>query len=71
MIAKEFICAKIFRAYGTNFFRQNKNLRDHRGGLSRSTLAHVTPTLQRTMGTRGLSGMTTRRQPGRLAAQAA
>jgi hypothetical protein len=31
MIAKEFITAKLFRAYGANFFRQNKKLRDHGG----------------------------------------
>jgi hypothetical protein len=29
MITKTFISAKTFRAYGTNFFRQDKKLRDH------------------------------------------
>jgi hypothetical protein len=29
MIAKTFLLAKLFRAYGTNFFRQEKSLRDH------------------------------------------
>jgi hypothetical protein len=28
MIAKTFLLAKLFRAYGTNFFRQEKSLRD-------------------------------------------
>jgi hypothetical protein len=28
MIAKTFLLAKTFRAYGTNFFRQEKSLRD-------------------------------------------
>jgi hypothetical protein len=31
VIAKTFLLAKLFRAYGTNFFRQEKSLRDHRG----------------------------------------
>jgi hypothetical protein len=29
MIAKLFIIAKTFLAYGVNFFRQDKSLRDH------------------------------------------
>ena len=29
MIAKEFIIAKLFLAYGVNFFRDKKSLRDH------------------------------------------
>jgi hypothetical protein len=29
MIAKEFIIAKLFRAYSTNFLRQEKSLHDH------------------------------------------
>jgi hypothetical protein len=29
VITKEFIIAKIFRAHSTNFFRQEKSLRDH------------------------------------------
>jgi hypothetical protein len=35
MIAKTFLMAKTFHAYGDNFFRQEKSLRDHgdeRGG---------------------------------------
>jgi hypothetical protein len=36
MIAKIFIIAKTFRAYGTNFFRQDKSLRDN--GHSRPAL---------------------------------
>ena len=31
MIAKDFISAKTFRAHSTNFLRQKKTLRDHRG----------------------------------------
>jgi hypothetical protein len=29
MIAKTFLMAKTFHAYGENFFRQEKSLRDH------------------------------------------
>jgi hypothetical protein len=29
MIAKTFLLAKTFRAYGTNFLRQEKSIRDH------------------------------------------
>jgi hypothetical protein len=29
MITKTFLLAKLFRAYGTNFFRQEKSFRDH------------------------------------------
>jgi hypothetical protein len=29
MIAKTFLLAKLFRAYGTNFLPQEKSLRDH------------------------------------------
>jgi hypothetical protein len=31
MITKTFLLAKTFRAHGTNFFRQEKSLRDQRG----------------------------------------
>jgi hypothetical protein len=35
VIAKTFLSAKTFRAYGTNFFRQEKSFRDHGGALGR------------------------------------
>jgi len=36
VIAKTFLSAKTFRAYGTNFFRQEKSFRDHGRALGRS-----------------------------------
>jgi hypothetical protein len=36
MITKPFFIAKTFRAHSTNFFRQEKSLRDHRHALGRS-----------------------------------
>jgi hypothetical protein len=38
MIAKTFFIAKTFRAYGTNFLRQEKSLRDHGGEVGRPML---------------------------------
>jgi hypothetical protein len=35
MIVKDFISAKTFRAYGANFLRQAKSLRDHGGAPGR------------------------------------
>jgi hypothetical protein len=35
IMAKDFIIAKTFRAYSTNFFRQDKSLRDHGGSVTR------------------------------------
>jgi hypothetical protein len=34
MITKDYFMAKTFRAYGANFFRQEKSLRDHGGSLA-------------------------------------
>jgi hypothetical protein len=42
VIAKTFLSAKTFRAYGTNFFRQEKSFRDHDGTLGRSMQSEVT-----------------------------
>jgi hypothetical protein len=35
VITKAFLSAKLFRAYGTNFFRQEKRLRDDGGAPGR------------------------------------
>jgi hypothetical protein len=36
MIAKAFLLAKTFRAYGTNFLRQEKSFQDHSAKHGRS-----------------------------------
>jgi hypothetical protein len=42
MIAKTFLTAKTFRAYGTNFLRQEKSFRDHGGAPGRPMSSDVT-----------------------------
>jgi hypothetical protein len=37
MITKTFIIAKLFRAQGKNFLRQEKNIRDHGDAASRGS----------------------------------
>jgi hypothetical protein len=42
MITKTIFTAKVFRAYGTNFFRQEKSLRDHGDAPGRRIYSDVT-----------------------------